>query len=139
MGFFHCIESGCARVEYQEYLPPVIRWRYPEEEWQEIEADDYTIETIETELDPNSYYFWEAQVIWQYRYGEGQLIRNYTVHDLRIGSYNKHGIPLGRPLFNEASAGRKFLAIPYESSDSNSDLSSTTYNLYVSSAYVPIS
>ncbi len=79
MGLFHCIESSCARVEYQEYLPPVVRWRYPGEEWQEIEADDYSIETIETELELDAYYYWEAQVIWQYRYGEGQLIRNYTV------------------------------------------------------------
>ncbi len=46
MGLFHCIESSCARVEYREYLPPVIRWRYPEEEWQEIEADDYQLEQL---------------------------------------------------------------------------------------------
>ncbi len=135
MGLFHCIESSCARVEYQEYLPPIIRWRYPGEEWQEIEADNYSIETVETELELDAYYYWEAQVIWQYRYGEGQLIRNYTVQDLQFGSYNHHGIPLGRPLFSEVSAGRSQLNIPYESTN----LNSTSYNLYVSSSYVPIS
>lgn len=42
MGNWHCVPSGCAEVVYQEYLPPVVRWRYPEEEWREIKADDYS-------------------------------------------------------------------------------------------------
>ncbi len=44
MGNWHCIPSGCAKVVYREYLPPVIRWRYEDEDWNEIEADDYAIE-----------------------------------------------------------------------------------------------
>jgi len=43
MGNFHCIPSDCARVLWREYLPPVVRWRYEGEDWNEIEADDYTI------------------------------------------------------------------------------------------------
>ena len=43
MGNFHCIPSSCATVVYREYLPPVVRWQYPGEEWQEIEGDDYEI------------------------------------------------------------------------------------------------
>ncbi|MEO0835979.1 MAG: hypothetical protein AAFY16_08330 [Cyanobacteria bacterium J06642_3] len=43
MGNFHCIPSSCARVVWREYLPPVIRWRYPDEDWQEIEANNYEI------------------------------------------------------------------------------------------------
>ena len=44
MGNFHCIPSSCGTVIYREYLPPVVRWRYPGEDWQEIEGDDYTVE-----------------------------------------------------------------------------------------------
>lgn len=44
MGNFHCIPSNCGTVTYREYLPPVVRWRYPGEEWQEIQGDDYTVE-----------------------------------------------------------------------------------------------
>lgn len=44
MGSFHCIPSDCARVMVREYLPPVVRWRYEGEDWQEIEADDYSID-----------------------------------------------------------------------------------------------
>ena len=44
MGNFHCVPSSCAKVVYREYLPPMIRWRYPNENWQEIEGDDYIIE-----------------------------------------------------------------------------------------------
>lgn len=44
MGDFHCIPSDCARVVWHEYLPAVIRWRYPNEDWQKITGDDYTIE-----------------------------------------------------------------------------------------------
>ena len=44
MGTFHCIPQGCGRVLYQEYLPPKVRWRYPEEEWQEIEGDSYEVD-----------------------------------------------------------------------------------------------
>lgn len=44
MGNWHCVSSSCARITYQNYLPPKIRWRYPNEEWQEIEADDYSLE-----------------------------------------------------------------------------------------------
>lgn len=44
MGNFHCISSGCGRVQFREYLPPVVRWRYEDEDWNEIEADDYKLE-----------------------------------------------------------------------------------------------
>ncbi|WP_036488034.1 hypothetical protein [Myxosarcina sp. GI1] len=44
MGNFHCIPESCGKVVYREYLPPVIRWKYPNEDWQEIEGDDYAIE-----------------------------------------------------------------------------------------------
>ena len=43
MGNFHCIPSSCAKVVYRKYLPPVVRWRYPDEDWNEIEGDDYKI------------------------------------------------------------------------------------------------
>lgn len=46
MGNWHCIPSSCARVVYYEYLPPVVRWRYEGENWNEIEADDYAIEQL---------------------------------------------------------------------------------------------
>lgn len=44
MGNWHCIPSSCAEVVYQEYLPPVIRWRYSGETWQEINGDSYSLE-----------------------------------------------------------------------------------------------
>ena len=44
MGALHCIPNGCGRVLWREYLPPVVRWRYPGEDWQEIEGDRYEIE-----------------------------------------------------------------------------------------------
>ena len=44
MGTFHCIPQGCGRVLYQEYLPPKVRWRYPGEDWQEIEGDNYEVD-----------------------------------------------------------------------------------------------
>jgi hypothetical protein len=47
MGNWHCVPSSCAEVVYQEYLPPVVRWRYPGENWQEIEADDYSLAQIQ--------------------------------------------------------------------------------------------
>lgn len=47
MGNLHCITSGCATVIYREYLPPVVRWRYEGEAWQEIEGDDYSIQREE--------------------------------------------------------------------------------------------
>ncbi len=43
---FHCIPEECGQVVYREYLPPVVRWRYPGEQWQEIEGDDYSIEQL---------------------------------------------------------------------------------------------
>ena len=46
MGNFHCIIEGCGRVVYRPYLPPVVRWRYPGEDWQEIEGDDYSIDEL---------------------------------------------------------------------------------------------
>lgn len=45
MGNWHCVDSSCATVIYREYLPPKIRYRYPNEPWQEIEGDDYSLET----------------------------------------------------------------------------------------------
>ena len=45
MGNFHCVPSGCAEVVYQEYLPSVVRWRYPNESWQEISgANNYSVQ-----------------------------------------------------------------------------------------------
>ena len=44
MGNWHCIPDGCGRVIYREYLPPQIRYRYKEEEWQYIDGDNYSIE-----------------------------------------------------------------------------------------------
>ncbi len=46
MVYFHCIPEGCGQVFYRPYLAPVVRWRYPGEDWQEIEGDDYTIEQL---------------------------------------------------------------------------------------------
>lgn len=44
MGNWHCISNSCAEVHYREYLPPIIRWRYLGEDWNEIEGDDYNLE-----------------------------------------------------------------------------------------------
>jgi len=43
MGSLHCIPNSCSSVIYQEYLPPQIRYRYPGEEWQIVDGDDYTL------------------------------------------------------------------------------------------------
>ena len=51
MGNFHCIPSTCARVVWREYLSPVVRWRYPGEEWKEIEADYYQIDDQKPQFD----------------------------------------------------------------------------------------
>lgn len=51
MGNFHCIPSSCARVVWREYLPPTIRWRYPGEDWQEIEGDDHSIDDQSPQFD----------------------------------------------------------------------------------------
>ena len=48
MGNFHCVTSNCARVVYREYLPPVVRWRYEGEDWNEVDGDDYTIDDKQT-------------------------------------------------------------------------------------------
>lgn len=53
MGNWHCIDSSCAKVHYREYLPPVVRWRYPGESWNEINADDYTIVQPPGQCDTN--------------------------------------------------------------------------------------
>jgi hypothetical protein len=45
MGNWHCISSSCATVYYREYEPPKVRWQYPNEPWQEIKGDDYSVET----------------------------------------------------------------------------------------------
>jgi hypothetical protein len=63
MGNFHCVPSGCAEVVYQEYLPPVVRWRYPGEAWQEIVgADNYTTEII-PDLSLNTAYRYYSKAI----------------------------------------------------------------------------
>ena len=51
MGSWHCVNSSCAQLVYREYLPPVVRWRYPGEDWQEIEGDDYSIEDVEPQFE----------------------------------------------------------------------------------------
>lgn len=43
MGEFYCIPDSCATVIWYEYEAPKIRYRYPGEDWQEIEGDDYEI------------------------------------------------------------------------------------------------
>lgn len=65
MGNFHCIPSDCARIVWREYLPAVIRWRYPDENWQEIEGDDYAIERETPRFigDPKKRYFIVAKLI----------------------------------------------------------------------------
>lgn len=45
MGNFHCIPESCSRVVYREYLPPVLRYRYPDEDWQNIDGDSYSIDS----------------------------------------------------------------------------------------------
>lgn len=57
MGSFHCIPESCGRVVYREYLPPSVRWKYPDEDWQEIiGADDYALEQINRPQMGKSYY-----------------------------------------------------------------------------------
>lgn len=70
MGSFHCIPEGCGRVIYQKYLPPVIRWRYPGEDWIEFIGHNYSYTF--TEDCPVDYYlveFWydyyESGDLWQ--------------------------------------------------------------------------
>ena len=46
MGIFNCIPNGCGRVVWREYLPRVVRWKYPGEDWQEIEGDRYEIDRM---------------------------------------------------------------------------------------------
>lgn len=54
VGNWYCVPSSCGRVVYREYLPPVVRWRYPGEAWQEIEGDDFTIvEELDLSLNTN--------------------------------------------------------------------------------------
>ena len=65
MGNFHCIPDSCARIIYRAYLPPVVRWRYEGEDWQEIEADDYAIEQEQplTNFETEKYVSFEASAI----------------------------------------------------------------------------
>ena len=82
MGNFHCIPSSCARVVWREYLPPVVRWRYENEDWQEIEADDYAIEQKQGQCRGIQYYV----DIYRDRYRHGQLIeRNALKRDVVYG------------------------------------------------------
>lgn len=46
MGNWHCIPSSCVTVHYREYQGAKIRWRYPNESWQEIEGDDFTVKKL---------------------------------------------------------------------------------------------
>ncbi len=46
MSIFNCIPNGCGRVLWQEYLPSVVRWRYPDGEWNEIEGDNYSVDEL---------------------------------------------------------------------------------------------
>ena len=62
MGNWHCIPSSCAEVHYREYLPPVVRWRYEGEDWHEIEADDYSFETVKN---------WCPEVLYRLYYSKG--------------------------------------------------------------------
>ena len=44
MGNFHCIPDGCAEVRYQPYEKSGgVRYRYPGEDWQTVDGDDYKI------------------------------------------------------------------------------------------------
>jgi hypothetical protein len=61
VGNWYCVPSSCGRVVYREYLPPVVRWRYPGEAWQEIEGDDYNIEDntpFFPQTTPKAYRIW---------------------------------------------------------------------------------
>ena len=49
-GSWYCVQSDCAIVRWREYLPPKVRWRYPDENWNSLIADGYT---IEQDFDPN--------------------------------------------------------------------------------------
>lgn len=55
MGNWHCVPSSCARVVYREYLPSMVRWRYPGEPWQEIEGDNYSTKIVEDLSGSKSY------------------------------------------------------------------------------------
>ncbi len=46
MSIYNCIPNGCGRVLWREYLPPKVRWKYPGENWNEIEGDSYEIENL---------------------------------------------------------------------------------------------
>lgn len=59
----HCTSSSCVEVYWWDYTPSVIRWRYPGEEWQEIEADDYQVKTQPGQC--NTKYFIEAEATYQ--------------------------------------------------------------------------
>ena len=62
-GNFYCIPDRCAKVVYREYLPPVVRWRYEGEDWQEIEnADDY-------QLQQDWYGGQNPNIQYRYKYG----------------------------------------------------------------------
>ncbi len=115
MGNFHCIPSSCGTVTYREYLPPVVRWRYPGEEWQEIEGDDYAIETTSDELPTDKYIFWRASVLIS-RFGKTYR-KEISVR--QRGSSNSSSIPVGKPLFETASpsansGGKDRLYIDYD-------------------------
>jgi hypothetical protein len=43
MGNWHCVSSSCAEVVYRQYEPPKVRFMYPNEPWQEIIGDDYSV------------------------------------------------------------------------------------------------
>lgn len=116
-----------------------IRWRYPNEDWQEIEGDNYTTELIKEELPNDGFVYWEAEVVWKYLPSDSLYTETYTAHDLRFGSYNNHGLPRGRPLFDEVKSSKAELLIPYEARLSDESTRKTYYNLYVSRSYRPYS
>ncbi len=43
MGNWHCVPSSCAEVFYTEFKQAPLRWRYPGEDWNEIDGDDYSL------------------------------------------------------------------------------------------------
>ncbi len=118
MGNFYCIPESCAKVVYQEYLPPSIRYRYPGENWQVIEGDDYAIEEKQQELPNDTYIFWRCRAYLVSKYGGYEHWREFSVKNRGLRNSGTT-IPTGRPIFSEAapstaSGGRDRLYVPYD-------------------------
>jgi len=96
MGNFHCIDSGCARVVYQVYEPPVICWRYGDEQWNEIRGDSYTVEQID-DLSQNTGY---VLVSREAEIRNGLFVKWKAEHTPGFGESYYNGISSWRLRFN---------------------------------------